>query len=212
MATARPNSRCARFDRFEIDLVTGELLKSGERIPLQDQPFQILRLLIEAAPEVVTREQIRASLWPSDTFVDFDLAMNTSVRKLRQALDDSVDRPKFIQTLAKRGYRFVAAVSWEDPSVKRFDSKTEGSAKSDYEQKSPGWPRIVLAGIGLALIVVAAWQIWRHRSDREPTLNAILLRACQELSPGPHSRLMVNRSRLVGTETRNGPRASCLSR
>src|ERR1700758_270274 len=99
METARPNSR-ARFDRFEIDLTTGELLKSGERIPLQDQPFQILRLLIEAAPEVVTREQIRASLWPSDTFVDFDLAINTAIKKLRQTLDDTVYDPKFIQTVA----------------------------------------------------------------------------------------------------------------
>ena len=99
MATARPCSRCARFDQFEVDLAAGELRKSGQRVALQDQPFQILRLLIESAPEVVTREQISSVLWPSDTFVDFDLAINTAVRKLRQALDDLVDQPKFIQTL-----------------------------------------------------------------------------------------------------------------
>ena len=107
MATARPCSRCARFDKFEVDLAAGELRKSGERVALQDQPFQILRLFVESAPEIVTREQISSGLWPSDTFVDFDLAINTAVRKLRQALDDSVDQPKFIQTLAKKGYRFI---------------------------------------------------------------------------------------------------------
>ena len=117
MATARPCSRCARFDKFEVDLAAGELRKSGQRVALQDQPFQILRLLIESAPEVVTRERISSVLWPSDTFVDFDLAINTAVRKLRQALDDSVDQPKFVQTLAKKGYRFIGNVEW----IGRFD-------------------------------------------------------------------------------------------
>lgn len=83
MTTARPYSRCARFERFEIDLPAGELRNSGDRVPLQDQPFQILRLLIESAPEVVTREQISSVLWPSDTFVDFDLAINTAAASAR---------------------------------------------------------------------------------------------------------------------------------
>lgn len=84
MATASPARRCARFDQFEVDLAAAELRKSGQRIALQDQPFQILRLLVEAAPEIVTREQIRSALWPSDTFVDFDLAINTAVRRGQQ--------------------------------------------------------------------------------------------------------------------------------
>ena len=111
MATVRPCSRCARFDKFEVDLAAGELRKSGQRVVLQDQPFQILRLLIESAPEVVTREQISSVLWPSDTFVDFDLAINTAIKKLRQALEDSVDQPRFIQTLGKTGVS-VSSQRW----------------------------------------------------------------------------------------------------
>ena len=78
MATASPARRCARFDQFEVDLAAAELRKSGQRIALQDQPFQILRLLVEAAPEIVTRNRMDEH-WPSDTFVDFDLAINTAV-------------------------------------------------------------------------------------------------------------------------------------
>lgn len=112
MATASPARRSARFDQFEVDFAAVELRKSGRRVPLQDQPFQILRLLIESAPEVVPRDKINAALWPSDTFVDFELAVNTAVRKLRQALGDSIDQPKYIQTVPKQGYRFLTSIEW----------------------------------------------------------------------------------------------------
>jgi DNA-binding winged helix-turn-helix (wHTH) protein len=97
----------ANFDQFQVDLTSGELLRSGVRVPIQGQPFQVLRLLLEAGGKVVTREELRQVLWPKDTFVDFELGVNTAVKKLRQALEDSADHPKFIETLPKYGYRFM---------------------------------------------------------------------------------------------------------
>ncbi len=102
----------ASFDQFQVDLTSGELLRSGVRVPLQGQPFQVLRLLLEANGKVVTREELRQVLWPEDTFVDFELGVNTAVKKLRQALEDSADHPKFIETLPRYGYRFVIPVEW----------------------------------------------------------------------------------------------------
>ena len=102
----------ARFDRFHVDLSSGELLRSGERVPIQEKPLQVLRLLLEAEGNVVTREQLRSALWPADTFVDFEHGVNTAVKKLRQALEDSADNPRFVETLPKFGYRFISPVEW----------------------------------------------------------------------------------------------------
>jgi DNA-binding winged helix-turn-helix (wHTH) protein/tetratricopeptide (TPR) repeat protein len=100
-----------RFGVFEADLRAGELRKQGMRIKLQEQPFQVLTTLLRQPGEVVTREELRAQLWQTDTFVDFDNGLNTSINKLREALGDSADNPRFIETLPRRGYRFIAPVS-----------------------------------------------------------------------------------------------------
>jgi cholera toxin transcriptional activator len=102
--------RIFRFGVFEVDATSGELRKSGVRLRLQDQPFQVLLLLLERPDEVVTREELRQKLWPADTFVDFDHSLNTIINKLREVLGDSASNPRFIETLAKRGYRFLPAV------------------------------------------------------------------------------------------------------
>lgn len=99
-----------RFGRYEADPRTGELLREGTRVKMQDQPFQVLLALLERPAEIVTREELRLRLWPSDTFVDFDHGLNTAINKLRDALRDSASNPRFIETLARRGYRFVAPV------------------------------------------------------------------------------------------------------
>jgi cholera toxin transcriptional activator len=102
--------RIARFGVFELDLSAGELRKNGARLRLQEQPFQVLALLLERAGDVVTREELRQKLWPADTFVDFDHSLNTAVNKLREVLGDSASSPRYIETLARRGYRFIAPV------------------------------------------------------------------------------------------------------
>jgi cholera toxin transcriptional activator len=102
--------RLFRFGVFEADTASGELRKSGVRLRLQDQPFQVLVVLLERAGDVVTREELRQKLWPADTFVDFDHSLNTIINKLREVLGDSASSPRFIETLAKRGYRFLPSV------------------------------------------------------------------------------------------------------
>ncbi|HXJ86288.1 MAG TPA: winged helix-turn-helix domain-containing protein [Candidatus Binatia bacterium] len=110
MAAQPNNIRIARFGVFELDFNTGELRKSGVRLRLQGQPIQVLTLLLERAGDVVTREELRQKLWASDTFVDFDHSLNTAINKVREALGDSAASPRFVETLARRGYRFIAPV------------------------------------------------------------------------------------------------------
>ena len=109
-----------KFDDFEADLRAAELRRDGNRLKLQLQPFQVLVALLERPKEVVTREELRQRLWPEDTFVDFDHGLNTAMVKLRDVLGDSASNPKFIETIAKRGYRFLRTaevVSDQPPAV-----------------------------------------------------------------------------------------------
>ena len=114
---ASPAGRVFRFGVFEADLSAAELRKSGVRIRLQEQPFQVLAYLLEHPGEVVSREDLRQRLWPSDTFVDFDHSLNTAVNKLREALGDSASSPRYVETLARKGYRFVAPVQAPEPAA-----------------------------------------------------------------------------------------------
>jgi DNA-binding winged helix-turn-helix (wHTH) protein/Tol biopolymer transport system component len=111
----------ATFDRFNVDLSSGKLQRSGVDVPMQGKPFQVLRLLLMAKGEVVSREQLRAVLWPEDTFVDFEHGVNTAVKKLRQALEDSVENPKFVETVPKVGYRFITSVEWVTDECSRHE-------------------------------------------------------------------------------------------
>jgi TolB-like protein/DNA-binding winged helix-turn-helix (wHTH) protein/tetratricopeptide (TPR) repeat protein len=111
MANPSVSVRKARFAPYEVDFRAGELLKNGRKIRLQDQPLQILAMLLEQPGGVVTREELRQRLWPTDTFVDFDHGLNNAINKLRDALNDSADAPRFIETLPRRGYRFIAEVN-----------------------------------------------------------------------------------------------------
>jgi cholera toxin transcriptional activator len=107
-----PNqNRILRFGIYELDASTGELRKDGKSRPrLQGQPLEVLLHLLDRPGEVVTREELRRRLWPADTFVDYDHSLNTAVNKLREALNDSADNPRFIQTIPRRGYRFIASI------------------------------------------------------------------------------------------------------
>jgi DNA-binding winged helix-turn-helix (wHTH) protein len=103
-----PSGRVIRFGLFEVDLETGELRKEGLPTKLQDRPFEVLTILLEHPGRVVTREEFRRRLWPADTFVDFDHSLNVSINKLRHVLGDSADNPRFVATIGRRGYRFIA--------------------------------------------------------------------------------------------------------
>jgi len=105
--SANSSSRIIRFSAFEVNLDTGELRQRGQKVKLQEQPFQVLAALLERPGDVVTREELRRKLWPADTFVDFDHSLNAAIKRLRDALGESAERPVFIETMAKRGYRFI---------------------------------------------------------------------------------------------------------
>jgi DNA-binding winged helix-turn-helix (wHTH) protein len=126
-----PNqNRLFRFGIYELDRSTGELRKDGKSRPrLQGQPLEVLLHLLDRSGEVVTREELRQRLWPADTFVDYDHSLNTAVNKLREALNDSADNPRFIQTIPRRGYRFIASVE--------IVNGTQGSATRVMENREP---------------------------------------------------------------------------
>jgi Tol biopolymer transport system component/DNA-binding winged helix-turn-helix (wHTH) protein len=112
----REGPRTVRFGIFEVDLAAGELRREGTLVKLQDQPFRLLALLLERPGAVVTREELRAALWPDGSFVDFEYGVNTAVKKVRNALGDSVENPRFVQTIPRKGYRFIAPAAHEAPS------------------------------------------------------------------------------------------------
>jgi len=123
MEESTPSPRLIRFGVFELDLHSGELRKGGLKVKLQDQPFQVLAMLVARPGELVTREELRQRLWPADTFVDFDNSLNAAINKLREALGDSAGSSRFVETLPRRGYRFIAPVEvgtiHESPLLRR---------------------------------------------------------------------------------------------
>ncbi len=114
-----------QFGPFEVNPASGELLKNGRRIKLQEQPYRLLVVLLENSGEVISREELRNRLWPQDTFVDFDGSLRVAVGKLREALDDNADDPRYIETIPKRGYRFLV------PEVRRLDAAHEAEEQSE---------------------------------------------------------------------------------
>jgi cholera toxin transcriptional activator len=122
-----------RFGIFEADLDLRELRKQGRRIRLQDQPFAVLTLLLERPGVIVTREELREKLWPEDTFVDFDHSLNTAVNKVREVLGDSATNPRFVETIARRGYRFMGEVISSEPQTTVAEKKRQVLADEENE-------------------------------------------------------------------------------
>src|SRR5437660_12208632 len=172
MKNSTLSTNSLRFCRYELDLGSGDLRKHGIRIKLQDQPSQILSILLEHHGEMVSREELQRRLWPSDTFVDFDHSLNTAIMRLREALGDSSDDPRFIETIPRRGYRFIAPVeevtsassaptpmdSAEGPigdaSAGPLLSKSD-RLKGVSVDKTKRSPRLVLRRLAFVLITVA---------------------------------------------------------
>src|ERR1700724_4269881 len=114
MPTSTPSTRVLRFVDVELDVRAGELRKPGSRLRLQGQPLQVLAALLTHAGDVVTREDLRSEIWPADTFVDFDHSLHNAVARVREALGDSAEMPRYIETLPRRGYRFIGPVEREE--------------------------------------------------------------------------------------------------
>ena len=168
------NTSPVRFGVFEVELHTGELRKQGVRIKLRDQPFQILLLLLAHPGEVVSRDELQKQLWPADTFVDFDRGLNKAVNHLRDALGDSAESPRFIETLPKRGYRFIAPVeagfrNGHPPEPSRetdaSDAQPIGERRASRGRKPKFSTRLpwIIAGLASVVAVITGALLWRAR-------------------------------------------------
>jgi Tol biopolymer transport system component/DNA-binding winged helix-turn-helix (wHTH) protein len=168
--SAGSSQRIIRFSTFELNLQTGELRQQGQKLKLQEQPFQVLAALLERPGEMVTREELRSKLWPVDTFVDFDHSLNAAIKRLRDALGESADAPIFIETLARRGYRFIAPVDGG------LTPNTVGIAPASEPSKSHPRHRVHPWMFAMASLVITA--------------AAILLFVSREVVPAPKPRLV----------------------
>ena len=135
MQSATSSSQILRFGTFELDVRAGELRKQGVRLKLQEQPLRILEMLLARPGQLVTRDELRIRLWPSDTFVDFDHGLNKAINKLREALGDSADAPRFIETVPKRGYRLIEAPTTTLKRVESLAVLPLGNLSHDPEQE-----------------------------------------------------------------------------
>jgi len=155
---------------FEVDLCTRELRKNGVLLKLQGQPFQILATLLEHPGEMVTREQLRQNLWREDTFVDFDNSVNAAVNRLREAIGDSADNPRFIQTLPRRGYRFIAPIEMLEHEVASSISDLPSREVVERRVQSPLPSRHWIALTAFPVLVVAVgFYLWRYENPHPPT-------------------------------------------
>src|SRR5258707_4216821 len=129
--------KLVRFGIYQVDVRTSELWKQGRKIKLQEQPCRILAILLERRGEVVTREDLRKRLWSDDTFVDFDHSLNTAIMRLREALSDSSENPRFIETLPRHGYRFIAPIEELDSSDSEKAVEAHSSATPESSLRAP---------------------------------------------------------------------------
>ena len=154
MALETRPSGIVQFGTFEADLRSGELRKQGKRIKIQEQPFHVLTVLLQHPGEVVTREELRNQNWPPDTFVDFDNSLNTAINKLRDALGDSADSPRFIETLPRRGYRFIAPLVSDQQS--KLPVPTEESKRAERQPGKKPQTRLWLVAAAATMLILLA--------------------------------------------------------
>jgi len=189
LVTSHSFRESARFDQFEIDLVSGQLRAlEGHVVRIQQLPLQVLRLLLEAEGRVVTRDQLRAALWSKDTFVDFEHSVNTAIKKLRQAFGDSFDNPKFIETLPKVGYRFLVPVEWVRDMEQKAGSDP-GPGGMTGQDAAPTRPKYrtaaaVVAGLALGMAAYFLYQsLLLKRKTPEPSLSLAVTSVGEKYSP-----------------------------
>ena len=163
MGLEKQLAEIVRFGTFEVDVRVGELRKQGKRIKVQEQPFHVLTVLLRHPGEVVTREELRNQNWPPDTFVDFDNSLNTAINKLREALGDSADNPRFIETLPRRGYRFIAPVTGVDETARGSASGVSAAARTRTRKI------VVTVAVVVLAAGIAGGLVWRARQARHLT-------------------------------------------
>ena len=190
MENLGPAPRAMRFGVFEIDPQAGELRKSGVKLKLQDQPFQVLITLLGKPGLIVTREELRKELWDTDTFVDFEHSLATAINKIRETLGDSADNPRFIETLPRRGYRFIAPVEGIEGTAARQQRPAARIATATGRSRlTTNW----LAGLATALAILGLlaglyiYRGWRssHAASSDPLPRSLAVLPLVNLSRDP---------------------------
>jgi len=171
-----------RFGPFELDRNSGELSKFGHKLRLQDQPFQILCLLLERPGEVVTREELQQKLWPSDTFVDFDHGLNNAIKRLREVLHDSAEKPRYIETLPRRGYRFIAVL---EPARQESEVVATVPPIKSGSWGTSRWWLVCAAALLLLIGVGTALFLSRRRKPEAPTIRSVAVLPLENVSGDP---------------------------
>lgn len=186
------------FADFVVDQRAGELRKRGVKVRLQEQPFRVLAALLESSGEVVTREELRTRLWPADTFVDFDHRLAAAVNKIRDALEDSAQSPRFIETVGRRGYRFLLPIERGEPLAESSgESQTQDAAEPSVLAPGIEWPRIAFAGGALALLLGVGFLVlrrWVHPGatlSAAPRISSIAVLPLENLSNDPEQQYFV---------------------
>ena len=168
MATSARSTPGLKFGPFELDLRTGELSRDGRKLRLQGQPVRVLSILTSRAGQLVSREELRAELWPEDTFVDFDHGLNNSVNRIREALGDSASAPKYIETLPKQGYRFIAEIRASPAMAPPTQLQSAEHVPAAPDEKLRGSRRvrweIPVAGLVLIGLAVVGTLYWARNS------------------------------------------------
>jgi DNA-binding winged helix-turn-helix (wHTH) protein len=174
-----PTSRTIlRFGTFELDLQIGELRKSGIRVKLQPQPFRILTLLLENAGELVSRDELSEKFWPAETYVEFDRSLNRAIVKLRDTLGDTAESPRFIETVPKRGYRFIAPVT-------RSPILTPEPVAVPEPPRRFVWKPLVIGLLTLALGVGAYLLVRQERKANSTAIRSIAVLPMENFSGDP---------------------------
>jgi len=205
-------SELVRFGTFELNVQTGELVSIGTaaveagsaKVLLREQPFQILRILVERQGNVVSRQEIRQILWPDDTVVEFDRSINVAMVILRKALADDADHPKYIETLARRGYRLIAPVEWQQSSTAAQDllepqadtlRRAEGQISEREPRSAKPWRKAAVMGGCAVILVVVGYMSWRHFRDATPPSSQKIMLAVlpfQNLTGDPNEEYLAD--------------------
>ena len=188
MPTSELAVRRLRFDNFELDLRTEELRKHGVRLRLQGQPLQVLAALLKRAGDVVTREELRAQIWTTDTFVDFDHSLHNAIARLREVLGDSAERPRFIETLPRRGYRFIAPVDAGDlPAPSRAAGSATPAALSGHARLTKSHALLLTTAFAILAVSIVLWlaRTGGAPANAAPRLNSIAVLPLENLSGDP---------------------------
>ena len=180
MVSAPTSKHGVRFGVFEVDFEAGELRKHGVRINLQEQPFRLLAALLEQPGQLVTRDKLRQQIWPADTFVDLDCSLNTAVLKVRQALGDSATHSRFLETVPKRGYRFVAPIEALTLGSSPSASMPMGAAVRARGMHRLRWP--VAAAVICLIVLVFAGKWWSTRGRGGKAIRTVVVLPLQNLS------------------------------